>query len=170
MKEYYRSIRGDKPAGVHEQAKVCEVLGCEIEKGKIVNNEQMCTLKRETGSDIQFIIRDNLDGTKHAEIIVAGKAISININSENKNDCFYNVALVANEMSEASDFDTAMKKFDDKDAVKNLRMDASLAVKNDENVLKELRWTNRTDISSHFNSLTGVSVINGQFIADVSDV
>ncbi|CAF2996327.1 unnamed protein product [Rotaria sp. Silwood2] len=130
-KEYYQSIRGDKLAGLHEQKKISEILGCTIIKEEIINNEQKCILKRDNGSNVSFVIKDNLDGTKHAEIILDGKSIS-------------------------ETFDEAMKIFEDKNVVKQLRYDVSLAIKNDEKLLKEFRWTNRTDLQSHFNSLTGL--------------
>ncbi|CAF3346632.1 unnamed protein product [Rotaria sp. Silwood2] len=104
---------------------------CTIIKEEIINNEQKCILKRDNGSNVSFVIKDNLDGTKHAEIILDGKSIS-------------------------ETFDEAMKIFEDKNVVKQLRYDVSLAIKNDEKLLKEFRWTNRTDLQSHFNSLTGL--------------
>ncbi|CAF1620801.1 unnamed protein product, partial [Didymodactylos carnosus] len=157
-KEYYQSVRDDKPAGLHEQKKIDEVLGCGITIGEVVSNEQQCILKRANGSSISFVIKDNLDGTKHAKILVDGKSISINTNSQNKNDCYYNVALVANEMSQGKIYDEARKIVDNNNVVKELRNCVSLAMKNDEKLLKEFRWTNRTDLKSYFISLTGYYV------------
>ncbi|CAF1449711.1 unnamed protein product [Rotaria sordida] len=160
-KDYYRSVRSDKPAGLHEQKKIDEVLGCVTTKGEIINNEQQCTLKRTDGLEVSFVIKDNkdnLNGIKHAEILIDGRSISINLNNENKNDCYYMVVLVANEMSKGKSFNEAMKIHDNKNAVKNLRYDVSLAMKNDEQLLNEFRWTNRTDFKSHYNSLTGLSM------------
>ncbi|UJR21058.1 hypothetical protein I4U23_024158 [Adineta vaga] len=155
-KEYYESVRGDKPAGIHEQKKIDTVLGCEVTKDEVTNGEQQCTLRREDGSDINFIIKDNGDGTKHAELLVNGKSISIDTNSQNKNDCYYNVVLVANAMSQGESFEDARKILDDEKVVKDLRENVSLAMKNDPKLLDEFQWTNRTNIRAHYDSLTGL--------------
>ncbi|CAF1348936.1 unnamed protein product, partial [Didymodactylos carnosus] len=81
-----------------------------------------------------------------------------NLNSESLQQVYYNVALVANKMSQSKTYDEAMKILDDNNVVKELRKDVSLAMKNDEKLLKEFRWTNRTDLKSHFISLTGYYV------------
>ena len=164
-KEYYRSIRGDKPAGLHEQNKTAVVFGCEITIGEMTNGEQTCFLKRTTGDAISFVIKDNLDGTKHAELIVDGKSISLDTSSLNKNDCFYCVALVANEMSQGKSYGEAIKILENKNSVQDLRNNVSLAMQHDEKLLDELRWTNRTDLKSHFSSLTGFKVVEGQHLS-----
>ncbi|CAF1099219.1 unnamed protein product [Adineta steineri] len=156
-KEYYQSIRGDKPAGLHEQSVIPGILGVIIKHGEVVNNEQQCTLEREDGSKIEFVIKHNFDGTKHAELIVDGKSVSINTSNQNKNDCYYNVVLVANEMSKHKSFDEAKKILDNSDAVKVLRKDVSLSIKNNKKLLNEFRWTNGTDIQVHYNNLVGLS-------------
>ncbi|CAF0927181.1 unnamed protein product, partial [Didymodactylos carnosus] len=168
-KEYYRSVRGDKPAGLHEQKKISELLGCTVTKDEMVNNEQKCILKRADDINILFVIKDNLDGTKHAEILVGDKLISIHNNNGNKNDCYYNVVLVASEMSQGKTFDEAMKILEDRNAVKDLRHKVSLAMKNDEKILKEFRWTNQTDLTSHFDSLTGLRQNPDNLKLEVSD-
>ncbi|CAF4682451.1 unnamed protein product, partial [Rotaria magnacalcarata] len=70
FKEYYNSVKRDKPAGIHEQRKIPEVLGCEIQTGETIDNEQKCTLTRPGGSEASFSVRDNLYRSKYAEIIV----------------------------------------------------------------------------------------------------
>ena len=40
-KSYHQGIRGDKPAGIHEQTKVAEVLGCKITKSLEINGVEM---------------------------------------------------------------------------------------------------------------------------------
>ena len=47
MKEYYRSVRSDKPAGLHEQEKAPQVLGCTIIKEETVGTEQKISIKRK---------------------------------------------------------------------------------------------------------------------------
>ncbi|CAF1039292.1 unnamed protein product [Adineta steineri] len=159
-KEYYQSIKGDKPAGLHEQKKIAEILDCDIKHGEVIDNVQHCTLKRKDGLEIPFVIKDNLDGTKHAEIVVDGKPISTDDNSKNKNDCYYNTALVANEMSQRKTPEEAKKILDNGNAVKDLRKDVSLAMKNDAKLLDQLRWTDGTDIQDHINNLVGSSTGN----------
>ncbi|CAF2100987.1 unnamed protein product [Rotaria magnacalcarata] len=72
FKEYYNSVKRDKPAGIHEQRNISEVLGCEIQTGETIDNEQKCTLTRPGGSEVSFSVRDNLYGSKYAEIIAEG--------------------------------------------------------------------------------------------------
>ncbi|CAF1300283.1 unnamed protein product [Didymodactylos carnosus] len=128
-REYYRSIRGDKAAGPHEQQKIDAILGCVVTKNESINNEQICTLSRPNGSAITFLIRDNGDGIKHAELLIDGESITMDNKSQNKNDCYYNVVLVANEISQGKSFEDAMKIFDNESVVKNLRENVSLAIK-----------------------------------------
>lgn len=155
-KEYYQSVRGDKPAGLHEQKKIQEALGCEIKKETTLNNEQKCTLCREGGKNVDFLIKNNTDGSKHACLIVDGQEMDVPYTSNNKNDCYYNVALVANEMSKGSSYEDAVKSLDEA-KVKGLRNSVSVLMKNDVKLLKELSWTNnRADLNSHFTSLTGI--------------
>ena len=59
-------------------------------------------------------------------------------------------------MSKGKPFEEAVKILDDQNVVQNLRKDVSLAMKNDDQILKEFRWTNRTDLKAHFDSLTGI--------------
>ncbi|CAF1087894.1 unnamed protein product, partial [Didymodactylos carnosus] len=163
-REYYRSIRGDKAAGPHEQQKIDTILGCVVTKNESINNEQIRTLSRPNGSAITFLIRDNGDGIKHAELLIDGESITMNNKSQNKNDCYYNVVLIANEIFQGKSFEDAMKIFDNENVVKNLRENVSLAIKNDETLLNEFRWTNRTDIQVHYNSLVGLYKDNDGFI------
>ena len=51
-KEYYKSVCGDKPAGIHEQKKVAQVLECQIDKGEQVDSEQKCTLTQKNGKKL----------------------------------------------------------------------------------------------------------------------
>ncbi|CAF1585490.1 unnamed protein product [Rotaria magnacalcarata] len=65
FKEYYNSVKRDKPAGIHEQRKIPEVLGCEIQTGETIDSEQKCTLTRPGGSEVSFSVRDNLYRSNH---------------------------------------------------------------------------------------------------------
>ncbi|CAF0958688.1 unnamed protein product [Adineta steineri] len=172
-KQYVDSVRGDKPAGIHEQQKIDVILGCTVTIGETTNNEQQCFLERKDGSKIEFVIIDNGDGTKHAQLKVDGRTININTNNEKKNNCYYNVVLVANEMSKSQNrsYDDAMKIFDNPNAVQDLRDNVALAMQNDEKLLNEFRWTNRTDMQAHYNSLTGYYVDeNNRVRVDKDDI
>ncbi|CAF4236645.1 unnamed protein product, partial [Didymodactylos carnosus] len=70
LKQHYRNVRGDKAAGLHEQKKISEILGCTVTKGEIVDNEQRCVLTQKKGVAVELVIRGNVDEIKHAEIIV----------------------------------------------------------------------------------------------------
>ncbi|CAF3438160.1 unnamed protein product, partial [Rotaria sp. Silwood2] len=170
-REYSRSIRGDKAASLHEQQKIDTILECIVTKKEGINNEQICILNRPNGSPVTFIIRDNGDDIKHAELLIDGVSISINNKSQNKNDCYYNVVLIANEISQGKSFEVAMKIFDDENVVNNLRKNVSLAIENDETLLNERRWIDRTNVEDHYTSLVGLyKDSDGQLRLDDVDV
>ncbi|CAF1146824.1 unnamed protein product [Adineta steineri] len=154
-KKYCEGVLDDKPAGIYEQKTIDVVLECEVIKGKVINGEQQCTLKRRGGSDVKFVIKDNGNGKKHAELLIDGKSISIDTNRQNKNDCYYVVVLVANEVSQGKSFEEARNILDDRNAVLNLRKNVSSVMKNDPEFLKKFEWANRTDRQVHYNSLVG---------------
>ena len=169
-KEFCQSVRGDKAAGLHEQAKISEILGFQVLKGTDVNGEQKCTIKHDGGKEVDFIIKTNKDGSKHAELLVNGQPISINSNLMHKNDCYYNVALIANEMSKGADYSQAIKMiFDNKNnSVNNLRKDVSIALRSDKTIMNEFRWVKQhlsssfgavTSLNHHLKNLVGTTVL-----------
>ena len=111
-----------------------------------------------------------MNETNHAEIIIDDQSYTIDTASQNENDCMYNVVLVAKELSKGKTLSEAIKILGDNEAVKCLRNDVSLALKNDKSLLNQLRWTNRTDSNSHFDSLTGLSLEGKDLIVSEADV
>lgn len=159
-KSYSKAIKLGKPASLHEQAKLAEILGCSVERSHEIADMQHFVLKRDSGSHIEFVIQKDPRGVSHAMLSVDGELHDAQLSHLKNNDCVYSVMWVANEMAKGKSLKEAQQSLTPGE-VNNLRKKVAFAVRHDPEMNRQIRDANRTDRHTHYEVLAGSNSYRG---------
>ena len=159
----FKSIANDKAAGIYEKHVVPDLVGCQIREDSInsdttqqsTNDEQRHVLSRNDGQrEVTLITRKNENGVRHMQVIFDGQIIELPSNL-NKNDCYYASILIANELAKGKSLQNALEMVKDRKEILKLRNSVVNVLKNDKNIVQEMRTGFNVDAREHYTNQIG---------------